>query len=83
MTRKSHIDATKVNYFTHQLNQPLTAITNYAQAGFQLIDQGMCDSEQLHELFEKICRETNRATIISRELDQYARDSANSVELPS
>lgn len=52
----------------HLLNQPLTAIGNYAEAGRQLIDQGMCDLERLQELFDKILRQSSRASVVAQEL---------------
>lgn len=52
----------------HDLNQPLTAIGNYAQAGHQLLDAGQMDCKQLGMLFEKILAQSARASSLSREL---------------
>lgn len=63
-------DPAAQNHLLHQLNQPLTAISNYALAGCQLIDQNMVDPNRLRELFDKIARQSSRATLLSRELGQ-------------
>src|SRR6187549_1264184 len=57
-----------VHRLLHQLNQPITAIGNYAQAGIQLIDQGMSDSARLKELLEKIAAQSARTTACSHDL---------------
>jgi C4-dicarboxylate-specific signal transduction histidine kinase len=61
-------DEDELRRLLHQLNQPLTAIGNYAEAGRQLIDQGMCDHERLQQLFEKITVQSSRASAIAQEL---------------
>ncbi|MEY4642899.1 MAG: hypothetical protein RLZZ227_2893 [Pseudomonadota bacterium] len=53
---------------THDLNQPLSAINNYAQAGIQLIDNGMGDLPRLKQLLEKIAAQCGRATALSQEI---------------
>ena len=50
----------------HDLNQPLSAINNYAQAGIQLIDNDLSDQARLKELFGKIAQQSGRATQISQ-----------------
>lgn len=56
----------------HELNQPLTAIGNYAQAGSTLLANGSQDSERLNErlkeLFDKIAEQSTRSFEISRKL---------------
>lgn len=58
----------RVAKLLHDLNQPLSAIGNYAQAGHQLVANGMTDVQRLDELFVKILAQCNRATELSREL---------------
>jgi hypothetical protein len=57
-----------VHRLLHQLNQPLTAISNYARAGIQLIDNGMTDAARMKELFEKIATQSGRTTALSQDL---------------
>jgi hypothetical protein len=52
----------------HDLNQPLSAISNYAQAGSHLIDNGMADTAKLKELFGKIVAQSARAATLGQEL---------------
>lgn len=52
----------------HQLNQPLAAIGNYAQAGCQLLDSGQGDPVRLRALFDKIAAQSRRTVDISQSL---------------
>lgn len=52
----------------HDLNQPLTAIGNYAQVGRQLLEKGQVDFAQLGMLFEKILAQSARAAHLSQSL---------------
>lgn len=54
----------------HEFSQPLTAISNYAQAGRHLIDKGLGDTERLRELFDKIVTQCTRTFIINRALSE-------------
>ena len=54
----------------HQLNQPLTAISNYAQAGQQLMESGKADTQLMAELFGKIIAQCSRTFIISQQLSK-------------
>lgn len=60
--------APELSRLFHDLNQPLSAIGNYAQAGTQLIDNGMTDVAKLRELFGKIAAQCARATALGQEL---------------
>jgi C4-dicarboxylate-specific signal transduction histidine kinase len=50
----------------HEINQPLCAITNYAQGGVQWLRAGAVDPEALRRAFEHIAREGLRAAHILR-----------------
>ncbi len=50
----------------HEVNQPLCAITNYAQGGAQRLRQGAIDTNELLQAFEHIGREGLRAARILR-----------------
>jgi len=52
----------------HEINQPLCAITNYAQGGVQRLRNGVVDPLALREAFEEIAREGLRAGEIIRGL---------------
>ena len=54
----------------HDLNQPLSAINTYAQAGIQLIEKDLADAARLKDLFGKIAQQCARATILGKELSQ-------------
>jgi C4-dicarboxylate-specific signal transduction histidine kinase len=54
----------------HDLNQPLSAINTYAQAGLQLIEKDLADPARLKDLFSKIAQQCARATVLSKELRQ-------------
>ncbi|MDT8397798.1 MAG: hypothetical protein RQ899_04205 [Pseudomonadales bacterium] len=57
-----------IGQILHRLNQPLTAINNYAQAGCQLIERGEVDPARLQDLFIKIFAQSLRSFEISQEL---------------
>lgn len=52
----------------HDLNQPLSAINNYAHAGSHLIDSGLADPQRMKELFKKISTQCERATELSQQM---------------
>lgn len=58
----------EVRRLLHQLNQPLTAISNYARAGSHLIDNGIADAVRMKELFEKIAAQSGRTAALSQDL---------------
>jgi hypothetical protein len=62
----------EIRRLLHQFNQPLTAISNYAQAGSHLIDNGLEDPARLKELFDKIVAQCNRTFVLSQELGEAA-----------
>jgi two-component system sensor kinase FixL len=52
----------------HELNQPLTAVMNYLEAGRQLIATGMGGPERVSEMMEKAIAQTQRAGEVIRQL---------------
>jgi len=56
----------------HELNQPLTAIANYAQACKRLLDRPDCDSATLGEALTEITAQAARAADIIRQLRALA-----------
>lgn len=52
----------------HELNQPLTAVTNYLEAGRQLLVTGTVMPERLNEMMEKAIAQAQRAGDVIRRL---------------
>jgi two-component system sensor kinase FixL len=57
----------------HELNQPLTAIANYAHACERLLARGDSDPAELREALQQISAQTTRAADIIRRLRSLAR----------
>jgi two-component system sensor kinase FixL len=55
----------------HELNQPLTAITNYLEAGRQLLITGAEGAERIGELMEKAIAQAQRAGDVIRRLRAF------------
>ncbi|HTQ33323.1 MAG TPA: PAS domain S-box protein [Stellaceae bacterium] len=55
----------------HELNQPLTAVTNYLEAGRQLIALGAAAPERLADLMAKAVAQAQRAGEVIRQLRQF------------
>jgi two-component system sensor kinase FixL len=57
----------------HEINQPLTAISMYAQAGLRLIDRGEPDLARLREALDKLNTQSLRAGAIIERIQRFAR----------
>ena len=55
----------------HELNQPLTAVTNYLEAGRHLIASGAAPPERIADLMEKAVAQAQRAGEVIRQLRQF------------
>jgi len=55
----------------HELNQPLTAVTNYLEAARHLLSAGAAAPEQIGELMEKAVVQAQRAGEVIRQLRQF------------
>ena len=55
----------------HELNQPLTAVTNYLEAGRHLISLGRAEPERIADLMEKAVAQAQRAGEVIRQLRQF------------
>lgn len=55
----------------HELNQPLTAVTNYLEAGRHLISLGGVAPERVVDLMEKAVAQAQRAGEVIRQLRQF------------
>jgi two-component system sensor kinase FixL len=57
----------------HEINQPLTAISMYAQAGIKLIDRGEPDLARLKDALEKLNTQSLRAGAVIERIQRFAR----------
>lgn len=55
----------------HELNQPLTAVTNYLEAGRQLLATGADRPERITEMMEKAIGQAQRAGDVIRRLREF------------
>lgn len=55
----------------HELNQPLTAVTNYLEAGRHLMMTGAAPPERIGDLMEKAVAQAQRAGEVIRQLRQF------------
>jgi two-component system sensor kinase FixL len=55
----------------HELNQPLTAISNYLEASRHLLATGAGDTERIADLMEKAVAQAQRAGEVIRQLRQF------------
>ena len=55
----------------HELNQPLTAVTNYLEAGRQLLATGAGGPERINEMMEKAIAQAQRAGDVIRRLREF------------
>lgn len=55
----------------HELNQPLTAVTNYLEAGRHLIATGAAPPERIADLMEKAVAQAQRAGEVIRQLRRF------------
>ncbi|MEH6359164.1 MAG: ATP-binding protein [Amylibacter sp.] len=63
---------------SHELNQPLAAIQNFAESGGKLIERGR--DEDAHENFKLIAQQTDRISRIIRSLRAFARKEKETIE---
>ena len=57
----------------HEINQPLTAIVNFAEACLRMVRAGTADTEKLENALEQITAQGQRAGHITRQLRRLAR----------
>ncbi len=74
----AHIDrlgalAEMATGIAHEVNQPLSAIANFAMAGIKAIENGDADSAQLLDLLQQISQQSQRAGAMVRRLRGFAR----------
>ncbi|MFO1348174.1 MAG: ATP-binding protein [Pseudomonadales bacterium] len=64
----------------HEINQPLTAISAYAQGSVRLLENGKADVQTLREPLEKITTQAVRAGEVIRRLRSFIKKSASELE---
>ncbi|HET8710214.1 MAG TPA: response regulator [Spongiibacteraceae bacterium] len=57
----------------HEVNQPLTAVVNYAQVGRRMLEHGTLDRDKLTDLLEKVNTQAVRASEVIRQLRSYVK----------
>ena len=62
-----------VSGIAHEVNQPLTAIANYANAGRRLLQNGLTDAAELVSILDKIGSQADRAGQVIRSLRSLTR----------
>ncbi|AIL32545.1 PAS domain-containing sensor histidine kinase [Basilea psittacipulmonis] len=67
----------------HELNQPMTAITNYHQAAITLLDQDTLNKETLKEILSKTSQQAQRAGRIISRIREFVKRSEPHKELVS
>lgn len=64
----------------HELNQPLTAVSNYAQVAGRLVNAESLDRETMAETLQKIERQAHRASEVLRRIRSFIRKHASGKE---
>ena len=65
----------------HEINQPLTAIAMYAQAGIKMIDSGRPDLERLRDALDKLSTQSLRAGAVIERIQRFAKGQETQREL--
>ncbi|MEQ1774512.1 MAG: ATP-binding protein [Burkholderiales bacterium] len=65
---------------THEINQPLTALSGYAMAGQLIAASPHPDRDQLNEVMRKLLEESKRTAAVVRRLRDFFRSGATRLE---
>ena len=65
----------------HEINQPLTAISMYAQAGIKLIERGSTDLQKLQSALDKLNTQSLRAGAVIERIQRFARAQESQREI--
>ncbi|ASJ76569.1 PAS domain-containing sensor histidine kinase [Granulosicoccus antarcticus] len=76
--RLAHIDRVNIlgemaTGIAHEINQPLSAISMYAQSCLRYLDAGNPKPDRLHEALEKLSQQAHRAGAVIEHMQQFAR----------
>ncbi len=64
----------------HEINQPLSAISMYAQSGLRFLDAGVPRPERLRDALEKLSAQAHRAGAVIERMQQFARQRESTCE---
>ncbi|MEQ6885924.1 response regulator [Salicola sp. Rm-C-2C1-2] len=64
----------------HEVNQPLTAITNYVSLVSRMMEKDTLDQDALAEVLEKITAQSHRASEVIRRIRQFVHQPATGKE---
>jgi two-component system sensor kinase FixL len=66
----------------HEINQPLTAIANYANASVRLLKNGALSNEEVGDTMQRLATEAERAGAVVRKMREFVRaEEANPARL--
>ena len=65
----------------HEINQPLTAISLYAQSGLKLLERDSTDLEKLRSALEKLNTQSLRAGAVIERIQRFARAQESQREM--
>lgn len=63
--------------FAHEINQPLTAITNYVSLVSRMMEKDTLDQAALREVLEKVAAQSHRASEVIRRIRQFVQKPAS------
>ena len=66
----------------HEVNQPLTAVSNYARVAQRFLEQEQPDKTKLTEILDKIVVQSQRASDVIQRLRSYIRKPTSEGRLP-
>lgn len=64
----------------HEINQPLTAISMYAQSGIKFLERGLVDPQKLRDALEKLTTQAHRAGTVIERVQQLSRQHESQSE---
>lgn len=57
----------------HEVNQPLAAISAYAESSLRLMEQGSPDLKKIQGALKKLCEQVHRASSVTERIREFAR----------
>jgi two-component system sensor kinase FixL len=65
----------------HEINQPLTAIAMYAQAGIKMLESGAPNMDRLRDALDKLSTQSLRAGAVIERIQRFAKSQESQREL--
>ena len=63
--------------FAHEINQPLTAITNYVSLVSRMMEKETLDQDALKQVLDKVSAQSHRASEVIRRIRQFVQKPAS------